>query len=117
MDRRGDSTSNLTLTIFLLAVAVTSGIAMLNFVESVSKQKTFLMEKDAVDIASSLNVLPLSNGNLEVNHKFRQEFSYSIKEGTITVSDKKRLYISSEYSNPSISKKDNFLVIKNEQKS
>ena len=120
MEKRGNVVTSMLSMAFWIAVAITFGISMLIFTENSKDNSSFYLEKDAIDIAYSMNALPLASGSLEIKHSFNPEFSYKVKDGRVTVSKSESAYkkfVEDSYLTYNIKKKEGYLVLENEQKS
>ena len=117
MDKKGDVLTDFALVGFYLMFAAALGISLLIFTENVKQKTDFYQEKDAVDIATSLNIMPLASGKLEIKSSTRPEFTYAIKDGKVIVtkkSEKIKNYVTSSYSANKIEKIGETLILKNE---
>lgn len=121
MEKRGIVVAGALSVAFWVVIAVVFGVSLLIYTENSKDSSNFYMKKDVIDLSYSLNVFPLASGDLEIKNAYRQDFSYKIKDGTVLVSknlqSEHQGFVEDVYKSYSIEKKDDYLVVKNEQKS
>ena len=121
MGKRGNVATGALSVAFWVVIAIIFGISLLIYVENAKDKSSFYMKKDVIDLAYSLNTIPLAYGSLEIRYHYRPDFSYKIKDGRVSASknldSEYQKFVEDSYFSYNIEKKDSFLVIKNEQKS